>query len=714
MDVSESHAQFSEAALRASVVELWAEVSGSAPHVTLRWNPGVFPATGLVLQRRLPGEAGWGTGVPLSVSATSYPDVTAEAETLYEYRVVRSQDHAGFPTAEGWLWTGANVPMLERRGRLILVVDASMAAPLDPEIDRLVADLVGDGWEVARSDVSRVATPAQVKDAIRGWYAMAPEETKSVLLLGRIAVPYSGIVCPDGHWEPESHHRGAWPTDAYYGDMDGTWTDSVIDYALANVDGDRNDNVPGDGKFDVSLLVGEHLPELVVGRIDLANMGGVAGGLSETELLRRYLDRHHAFRHRLAPFASLGEGALIDDDTFGPQEGWPFAAEAWAAGVALFGNSGVASQDWIPTLRDHSRLLAYGGGPGWFQGVSGVSTSTDFRYTRCRAVFNLLFGSFFGDWDSSDSYLRAPLVGRSESHGLVSVWAGVPRWRFFPLAAGGTIADAYRHTILEINQPEGPFPPEDESWTNPDQAHVAIMGDPVLRSHPAKPVGELAAQVTGNAVTLSWTNPVGEPNPLGCRVYRSPSIWGPYELVESQTAPGATSVLDTVPGSGPWHYMVRSVVRQTTASASYDNPAQGVFVSVDVSASFFPEWSAGLDDASESGDPNGDGVPNLLAYALGAPDGMAAATDRLPRLGDDGGFVVDWSFRADVGYEVQLSTDLGTWYIVAAKPAEGEWSLRPASGYAGQGQVALSGPVPVRVVDSSPGKTRFWRLRVVR
>lgn len=712
MVVSGCLAQSHEAVVRSSVVELWAELSKSPPHVTLRWNEGVFPATGIAVQRRLPGEVAWGQEALLDASATAYADATAAPGALYEYRVVRSQGSPAPPQAEGWLWAGLRIPATEQRGRIVLVVDASMAAPLEAEIDRLVADLVGDGWEVARTDVSRSASPSAVKDAIRGWYAVAPEETKAVLLLGRIAVPYSGLVCPDGHWDEEGHHRGAWPTDAYYGDMDGIWTDEAVNYALSNADGERNHNTPGDGKFDVSLLVGEHLPELVVGRVDFANMEVVAGGLSEAELLRRYLDRHHAFRHRQGSFATLGDRALIHD-AFGPELP-PFAAEAWAAGVAIFGNGGVAAEEWIPTLRDHDRLFAYGAGPGSFTGAGGVSTSADFRDTRCGAVFNLLFGSYFGDWDSADNYLRASLAGRQDSHGLVSVWAGIPRWRFFPLAAGGTVADAYRHTLLEINQPEGPFPPSDASWTNPDQCHVAILGDPVLRSHPAKPISDLAAQATGSGVALSWGLPSAEPARLGCRIYRSAAVWGPYAPVGT-AGPDATGFVDPAPGAGTWHYQVRSMRRQRTASASYDNLAQGVFASVEVfSSGLFGEWSAGLSDASESGDPNGDGVPNLLAYALGAADGMASATDRLPRMEADGGFSVTWSSRPDVNYEIQLSNDLSVWYTVAAKPAGGAWSLRPESGYPGQGQVDLTVQGAVRAVDASPGSRRFWRLRASR
>jgi hypothetical protein len=700
--------------LRGNVVELSAVVSADVPRVTLHWNAGFYPSTGITVYRRLPGSADWGAGTALAASALTYADATAAAQTLYEYRVVRNQSSPHRPVVEGHLWSGAGIPPLEDRGRLILIVDDTMSTPLAAEIGRLIQDLTGDGWAVARSDVSRTASVVQVRAAIKALYDQDPANSRAVFLLGRVPVPYSGVICPDGHYDPppEAHSRGAYPADVYYGDMDGVWTDSTVNYTLANIDGARNHNIPGDGKFDQSLIAGDTLPELVVGRVNLANMGGVANGVSETDLLRRYLDRHHEFRHRSGRFATLGERAMVDDN-FGDFFGLAFAASGWASGVALFGNGGVSAQpDWVATLRDHDYLLAYGCGPGSPTGAGNVSVSGDFRDTRSRAVFNLLFGSFFGDWDSANNYLRAPLVGTAESHGLISLWSGLPRWQLFPLAAGGTVADAYRHVIFELNQPGGPFPPTDESWSNPDQTHIAIMGDPVLRLQPAKPVTGLSATVDGTGVSLSWTNPAGETGALGCRVYRSDSPTGPFTRIGSQTAPGAMGFADTVPAAGTWHYMVRAIKEQSTASATYENPAQGIFTAVTVATSGFTAWAAGLADGTTSGDPNGDGVPNLLAYAVGAAGGGESAVGRVPGIDTGGGFTIPHSDKDDVRYEVQLSTDLGAWFTVATKPIGGAWALNAASGYPNQANVSLAGSTVPTVTDSTPADRRFWRMKV--
>src|SRR6185436_10386329 len=83
---------------------------------------------------------------------------------------------------------------------------------------------------------------------------------------------YSGQINPDFH----ADHLGAWPADAYYGDMDGNWTDNSVNYTQTlntdPVDAARLTNRPGDGKFDQNQF--PSAIELEVGRVDLSNMPG--------------------------------------------------------------------------------------------------------------------------------------------------------------------------------------------------------------------------------------------------------------------------------------------------------------------------------------------------------------------------------------------------------------------------------------------------------
>src|SRR5207248_5325533 len=128
------------------------------------------------------------------------------------------------------------------------LVDNLYAADLANELQRLQQDLVGDGWTVLRHDVSRTDSASNIKRIIQSDYAGDAANVRAVFLFGHIPVVYSGNLNPDGH--PD--HQGAWPTDAFYGDMDGSWTDNSVNNTSAQRQ--ANWNVPGDGKFDQSEL----------------------------------------------------------------------------------------------------------------------------------------------------------------------------------------------------------------------------------------------------------------------------------------------------------------------------------------------------------------------------------------------------------------------------------------------------------------------------
>jgi len=137
-----------------------------------------------------------------------------------------------------------------------------------------------------------------------------------VFLFGHVPVPYSGDFAADFHVPA---HQGAWPADVFYGDMNGTWTDYVVNDRGA--ESSRNWNVPGDGKFDQSYA--PSAVELEVGRVDLSNLTAFSQG--ERELLRQYLNKDHNYRHRLITAQRRG---LVHDD-LGVRNGEAYAASAW-------------------------------------------------------------------------------------------------------------------------------------------------------------------------------------------------------------------------------------------------------------------------------------------------------------------------------------------------------------------------------------------------
>jgi len=284
-------------------VEASAVIAVSPARITLSW-PTDPNATGYTVSRKSILDSAWANGTSLPGSATSFVDNAVSDGAAYEYQVSKttSSGYQGF----GYVCAGVNAPMIENRGKLILLVDNLYALELANELTRLQQDLVGDGWQIVRRDVSRNDSAANVKSVILSEYRADPANVRALFLFGHIPVPYSGNLNPDGH--PD--HQGAWPADAYYGDMDGSWTDDSVSNTSAQRQ--ANWNVPGDGKFDQSELPSD--VELEVGRVDLSNMtcfSNKTPARYEKDLLRQYLNKDHNFRHG---FMAVQRRGLVCDN----------------------------------------------------------------------------------------------------------------------------------------------------------------------------------------------------------------------------------------------------------------------------------------------------------------------------------------------------------------------------------------------------------------
>jgi hypothetical protein len=324
--------------------------------------------------------------------------------------------------------------------------------------------------------------------------------------------------------------------------------------------------------------------ELQVGRVDLANMpgrtawDGPATFPSETELLRNYLNKDHNFRHRVT---NPPRRAVLGD-YFGIRGGEAFAASGFRSFAPLVGPENVRNLNlefgnrlgvWIPELAKNEYLLAYGCGPGNYTTMAGIgnsngyndATTTEFVGNNIRAVFNLLFGSWLGDWDHEDDFLRAPLA---TDYGLVSVWSGRPHWYMHPLGLGETVG--YTARLAQNN--DGLYETHINSAAH--RTHIALMGDPTLRLHPVVPAGNLQGTIQGSVAALTWA-PSSDTAIIGYHIYRGASIRGPFtRLTPSPIA--ATSFFDSSAVAGAV-YMVRAIKLESTTSGSYENAAQGTF-----------------------------------------------------------------------------------------------------------------------------------------
>ncbi len=561
-------------------VQVDSVVQVSPARITLHWqqDTNAVPASYAVF-RKSPTSTSWGAGTTLPGTATTYIDAGVTIGQAYEYRIVKvAASYSGY----GYIQTGIKIPLVEDRGTVVLIVDHSHAENLAVELIRLQQDFVGDGWNVLRHDVERTDSVSSVKDLIKADFEADPARVKSVFLFGHVPVPYSGKLNPDTH--PD--HVGAWPADVYYGDLLGDWTDTSVNYRQTlnadAIDAARLTNLPGDGKFDQSTIPGA--VELEVGRVDFANMPGRSGRNNaptfpaEEELLRQYLTKDHRFRHRML---TVQRRAIVGD-YFGVRGGEAFSASGYRSFAPLVGainiaNVNLAGDDaatrWIPALAAHDYLLAYGCGPGSYRTVDGLGNTgpshdgntVDMVSNNVQAVFTLLFGSWFGDWDHEDDLLRSILAAPACS--LATAWSGRPHWFVHPMGLGETIG--YTARLTQNNT--GLY--QNEVNRSANEVHIALMGDPTLRLHPVAPGGALRSTATTVGTSLAWA-----PSPdhvVGYHVYRATPANAEFTRLTDAPVPNTSFVdSDPVPDAT---YMVRAVKLEITPSGSYYNASQGIF-----------------------------------------------------------------------------------------------------------------------------------------
>jgi len=571
-------------------VQVSASVQISPPQIALSWPPdlGATP-NGYTVYRKAPEANLWGDGITLPGTATGFIDANVTIGATYEYQIVKAaSDYAGY----GYIYTGINAPLVEGRGKVVLIVDNTYAADLTAELDRLEQDLVGDGWQVLRHDVARDENPINVKALIQSDYAADPANVKAVFLFGHVPVVRSGNLNVDGH-QPRPM-----PADVFYGDMDGDWTDS-----------------DGDGVFDQNTIPSD--VELEVGRVDFADLpgrltwNGPPTFPGELELLRQYLNKDHSFRHGLM---AVPRRALVGDG-FGIFRGQAFAASGYRNFAPFFGPANIVAantatnapfdEKWVALLGVNSYLWAYGCGAGSYTSMSSLGThtdddevwSTDIVDTDVRAVFMMMFGSWLAEWDTEDNIMRAALA--TPTYGLTCSWSGRPHHFYHHMALGETIGYGMRlsqnNSVLYQNQVN--------RFTR--GVHIALMGDPTLRMHPVAPPSALRAANVSEGVQLSWT--LSPDSATGYHVYCATTPSGPFtRLTDSMT--GGSSFIDSSANAGTCTYMVRAVKLEDTPSGTYYNASQGIFLTVEVGSANRPPVvtvAAADPDAGEEGSDPG-------------------------------------------------------------------------------------------------------------
>lgn len=525
-------------------IQLMAAVQESPAQIVLSWDSIAY-ATSYQIFKKPKGSSSWGPAMAfLGATDTMYADNNVIVDSSYEYKMVA----LGVQTAYGYIHAGVKAPAIHNRGAMVVMIDDYFSTICATELDQLIRDLAGDGWEIIRHDVSRTLPDVAIKGVIQGDYTANPN-VSAVLLVGHIAVPYSGFIYPDGH--PD--HQGAWSADVFYADMDGTWTDNVVNDNGATRP--ENWNMIGDGKWDQNFLPSS--TELQVSRIDFFNMP--AFNKTEEEMMITYLNRSHRFK---MDSLTIARRALIDENFGNSAEA--FSANGWRNFPGFVGRERIYEIEFVPSLSDSSFIWAYASGGGSYTSASGVGTTGSFVNNPVNGIFTMLFGSYFGDWDSQDNFLRAPLC--SNVPALTSCWAGRPNWHLHHMSLGENIG--YSAKASQNNNTL--YTPTNSGIRS---IHIALMGDLSLRMDYIKPPSGLSGgQLTDSSIFLNWAQSP-DTGISGYYVYRADALYGNYQLV----SPLLTNhnFEDHGLATGTYYYQVRAMKPKMTPSGGYVNLSIG-------------------------------------------------------------------------------------------------------------------------------------------
>ncbi len=551
---------------KTQVVQLQVTPDETAPSITLEWDAASFSGNYDIYRRESIHEEDWGNEiVTLPSTATSFVDTDVVVGESYEYRISK---YSGASTlALGYIEGGLKKEAIHFSGNILILIDSAYHGVLDDEVEQLHVDMINEGWHVKSAYISRNITPNNVKDTIAWYDAAFSLKLNTILLLGHIPVPYSGDFSrfsgyypPDGHAEGAGNHTGAWPADVYYADRDGSWTDNSVTRTSGNQS--RHHNIPGDGKFDQSKLPSD--AEFEVGRVDFYDMP--AFNASDTVLMRNYLNRNHAWRTGQIETVNRA----IVDNNFG---GLNLASTGYHNFSTFCDLDSISDADFFTELKAGPHLWAYGCGAGSYTSCSGVGNTNAFATDSLNVVFNILAGSYFGDWDIRNNLMRASLANSA----LAVFWGGIPKWYVHPMALGTHIGWGAKATQNnDDNYFNGSFNGSNRG------VFIALLGDPTLKMqyHPGAKNLTATDETTTNFIELSW-DASNDPAVIGYNVYRFDSFFTkqPVLLNTSPISGTQYSHFEDQP-SGPYTYMVRSIKIDSTASGTYENLGNGSYTSV--------------------------------------------------------------------------------------------------------------------------------------
>ena len=509
----------------------------------------------------------WGSPIYVAVDQdTSFVDTDVEEGKLYEYRMLKETgDSLGY----AYLFSGINYFPPQRKGDILILIDSVAAIMVDVKLNEYLDILISEGWIPWVERVSVDASVQEIKSLILQYHSTA-DSLNTVLLMGNIAVPHSGDISPDGH----SDHRGGWPADCYYGDVDGVWTDQTVNNISSNYP--RLHNVPGDGNFDQDFIPGDI--ELMVGRLDFSELPVYS--LDEYELLERYLQKNIDFR----------------TGVYQPQRRALFNnINAWKEGlgqngirnfVPLVSNDNLRYHDHFDAF-NNSYLWSYTACSGSMINSNGIGSISTFADNNFQATFTGFFGSYFGDYDFENNYLRTILASGKV---LSTAWIGVPNWYFHPMGMGMDLGFCTQLTQNNVDLYYGGFFPQSIT--------INLLGDPTLKAFIVRPPQNLVGIQNEEHIELTWSP--SQDSIQGYQVYKKMEGMDYFEVINTMPISDTNFVDSCVVGEVAIQYLVKAVKQEITPSGSFINHSNGPIVTMQTTPNILPEtdfvlsWENGI------------------------------------------------------------------------------------------------------------------------
>ncbi|MDI1234230.1 MAG: T9SS type A sorting domain-containing protein [bacterium] len=550
-----------------SSFQVSANVNASNHSIKLNWI--IAGGNGFQVHRKPVGTNEWVTYIG-KTNTSSLTDTSAKIGVAYDYRIMKLYGNSVYQI--GYISSGINLPLVDFRNAILIVIDSTNYNALsNVEKTQWLNDYIADGFLASFLQVSPTAKPPAIKAKIKTWYDKSPLTNTYCLLIGKVAVPYSGLQVPNTvNLPPDAHtdHGGAWPTDCYYADMDGDWTD---DYTMVSGVGRvQNQNNPSDGKFDQHFIPSDL--DIQIGRVDLSNLPSQP--LSELQLIKQYLRKLHQFK---ASIIKPRDKAFISDN-FGFLGGEMPMRSGWNNASALVGSTNInTTGNFMDSVKANSYIFTDLIGGGWYTTCNGIYTSANYKDSLL-SVFNVQFGSYFGDWDNTDNFLRSCLA--SKGFTLTTCWAARPHWYFQHMALGYSVGFS---TILSQNNStdmtlsSGFMGSYNGSYLD-RRISMTLMGDPSLRmKYCDMPKSVTATNVNANKnVKIDWAA-ANEPGMLGYHIYRATDANNLYFRITTQPVTGLTYT-DIDPYAGNNHYLVKTVKLENSNAGSYYNTSIGAMV----------------------------------------------------------------------------------------------------------------------------------------